>query len=68
MSVRSEILDQFKQVADEQDMRLGPLSDDCRCWTPAWTRCVSPYLCRDRLEIVLGVDPFNARTQKLPSL
>ena len=28
MSVRSEILDQFKQVAHEQDKRLGPLSDE----------------------------------------
>ena len=28
MSVRSEILDQFKQVALEQDKRLGSLSDE----------------------------------------
>ena len=28
MSVRSEILDQFKQVAHEQDKRLGPLCDE----------------------------------------
>ena len=28
MSVRSEILDQFTQVAHEQDRRLGPLSDE----------------------------------------
>ena len=28
MSVRSEILDQFKQVAHEQYQRLGPLSDE----------------------------------------
>ena len=28
MSVRSQILDQFKYVAHEQDMRLGPLYDE----------------------------------------
>jgi hypothetical protein len=28
MNVRSEILEQFQQVAHEQDTRLGPLSDE----------------------------------------
>jgi len=58
MSVRSEILDQFKQVAHEQDMRLGPLSDespllelglDSLCFAIIVTR----------LETSLGVDPFS---------
>jgi hypothetical protein len=58
MSVRSKILDQFKQVAHEQDMRLGPLSDamplldlglDSLCFA----------IIVSRLETVLGVDPFS---------
>jgi acyl carrier protein len=58
MSVRSEILDQFKQVAQEQDKQLGPLSDesplldlglDSLCFAIIVTR----------LETVLGVDPFS---------
>ena len=58
MSVRSEILDQFKQVGHEQGMRLRPMSDemslldmglDSLCFAITVTR----------LETVLGVDPFS---------
>jgi hypothetical protein len=31
---------------------------NCRCWTRAWIRSVSPF-CSSRLESVLGVDPFS---------
>ncbi len=59
VSVRSDVLDQFQQVAIEQGMRLAPLSDelplldlglDSLCFAIIVTR----------LESVLGVDPFSA--------
>ena len=59
VSVRSDVLDQFKQVAIEQGMRLVPLSDelplldlglDSLCFAIIVTR----------LEAELGVDPFSA--------
>jgi acyl carrier protein len=59
MSVRSEILEQFKQVAQEQDRRLGPLSDDLPLLdTGLDSLCFAIIV--SRLEIVLGVDPFSA--------
>jgi hypothetical protein len=61
MSVRTEILDLFNQVAHEQDKRLGPLSDelpllDSRLHSLCFATLVS------RLKIVLGVDPFGENT------
>ncbi|QJW95170.1 acyl carrier protein [Frigoriglobus tundricola] len=58
MSVRSDILDQFRQVAQEQDKRLGPLSDE----TPLQelgldSLCFAIIV--SRLETVLGKDPFG---------
>ena len=59
VDVRWAVLDQFKQVAIEQGMRLVPLSDelplldlglDSLCFAIIVTR----------LETVLGVDPFSA--------
>jgi hypothetical protein len=59
MSVRSEILDQFKQVAQEQDKRLGPLSDESPLLdTGLDSLCFAIIV--SRLETVLGVDPFGA--------
>ena len=61
MSVRSEILDQFKQVADEQDKRLGPLSDELPLLDSGLDSLCFAILVT-RLETVLGVDPFSENT------
>jgi len=58
MSVRSEILDQVKQVADDQDMRLGPLSDELPLLDSGLDSLCFAILVT-RLETVLGVDPFS---------
>jgi acyl carrier protein len=58
MSVRSEILDQFKQVAHEQHLRLGPLSDELPLLDSGLdSLCFAVIVVR--LESVLGVDPFS---------
>jgi hypothetical protein len=58
MSVRSEILDQFQQVAQEQDKRLEPLSDDLPLLDSGLDSLCFAILV-SRLETVLGVDPFS---------
>jgi hypothetical protein len=61
MSVRSEILDQFRQVALEQDKQLGPLSDELPLLDSGLdSLCFAIVV--SRLEIVLGVDPFSDNT------
>ena len=58
MNVRSEIFDLFKQVAQEQDKRLGPLSDDLPLMDSGLdSLCFAIVV--SRLETVLGVDPFS---------
>ena len=59
MSVRSEILDQFKQVANEQDKWLGPLSDELPLLDSGLDSLCFAIIV-SRLETVLGVDPFSA--------
>jgi acyl carrier protein len=59
MSVRSKILDQFKQVAEEQDKQLGPLSDELPLLDSGLDSLCFAILV-SRLETVLGVDPFSA--------
>jgi hypothetical protein len=61
MGVRSEILDQFKQVAHEQGKRLGPLGDELPLLDSGLDSLCFAILV-SRLEIVLGVDPFNENT------
>jgi hypothetical protein len=61
MSVRSEVLDLFKQVAHEQDKRLGPLSDELPLLDSGLDSLCFAILV-SRLEIVLGVDPFSETT------
>ena len=61
MSVRSEILDQFQQVAQEQDKRLGSLSDELPLLDSGLDSLCFAILV-SRLEIVLGVDPFGENT------
>jgi hypothetical protein len=58
MNVRSEILDQFKQVAHEQDRRLGPLCDELPLLDSGLDSLCFAILV-SRLETVLGVDPFS---------
>jgi hypothetical protein len=61
MSVQSEILDQFKQVAHEQHKRLRPLCDELPLLDSGLDSLCFAILV-SRLEIVLGVDPFNENT------
>ena len=59
MNVRSEILDQFTQVAEEQGLSLGPLPDDLPlAETGLDSLCFAIVV--SRLETVLGVDPFSS--------
>ena len=58
MSVRSQIIDQFKQVAQEQDMQLGLLSDELPLLDSGLDSLGFAILV-SRLESVLGVDPFS---------
>jgi len=61
MSVRSEIVDQFKQVAQEQDRQLEPLCDELPLLDSGLDSLCFAILV-SRLESVLGVDPFSANT------
>jgi acyl carrier protein len=61
MNVRSKILDQFKQVAQEQDRRLGPLSDDLPLLNLGLDSLCFAIIV-SRLETLLGVDPFSDNT------
>jgi acyl carrier protein len=58
MSVRSDILDQFKQVAQEQDKRLGSLDDEVPL-LDLGLDSLGFAIVVSRLEAVLGVDPFS---------
>lgn len=58
MSVRSQVLDQFQQVALEQGMGLGPLSDELPLLDLGLDSLCFAILVT-RLEAVLGVDPFS---------
>jgi hypothetical protein len=59
MTVRSEIITQFKEVAREQDKRLAPLTDDLTLLESGLdSLCFALIVVR--LEGVLEVDPFSA--------
>jgi hypothetical protein len=58
MNVRSVILDQFKQVADEQEKQLGPLSDDLPLMESGLDSLCFAIIV-SRLESILGADPFS---------
>jgi hypothetical protein len=58
MNVRAEILNAFKQVAQEQEMRLGPLADDSPLLDLGLDSLCFAIIV-SRLETVLGVDPFS---------
>ena len=57
MSVRSEVLSQMTQVAQEQDRALAPLADDLRLLDSGLdSLCFAVIVAR--LEDQLGIDPF----------
>lgn len=59
MSVRSEIIAQVKQVAEEQNKHLEPLVDDLPLLHSGLdSLCLAVIVAR--LEDALGVDPFSA--------
>jgi aryl carrier-like protein len=59
MTVRTEIANQFKQVAQEQDKRLAPLTDNLELLNSGLDSLCFAILV-SRLEDSLGVDPFTA--------
>lgn len=61
MNVQSTVLDLFKQIAHEQDMRLGPLSDELPLLDSGLDSLCFAIIV-SRLEIALGVDPFSENT------
>lgn len=59
MDVRSEVVAQFKQVAEEQGKRLAPLTDDLDLYSSGLdSLCFALVVVR--LELALGVDPFSS--------
>lgn len=59
MDMRSEVVAQFKRVAQEQDQRLAPLTDNLAL-LDSGLDSLSFAIVVTRLEISLGVDPFSA--------
>lgn len=59
MSVKSNIIAQFQQVAKEQDKLLAPLVDDLPLLESGLDSLCFAIIV-GRLEDVLGVDPFSA--------
>jgi acyl carrier protein len=58
MNIRSEIINQFQQVAQEQGVQLAPLSDDLTLLDSGLdSLCFAMIVAR--LESQLGVDPFT---------
>jgi acyl carrier protein len=58
MSVRSEVISQFQQVAEEQNRVLAALTDDLPLLESGLdSLCLAVIVAR--LEDVLGVDPFT---------
>jgi hypothetical protein len=59
MNVRSEIINLFQKVAQEQGRQLAPLSDDLPLMDMGLdSLCFAVVV--SRLETVLDVDPFSA--------
>jgi acyl carrier protein len=58
MTVKTEIITQFKRVAEEQDKRLAPLTDDLPLMESGLdSLCFAVVV--SRLESSLGLDPFS---------
>jgi acyl carrier protein len=58
MTVRSEIVSQFRQVALEQDKRLAPLTDDLELLDSGLDSLCFAIIVT-RLEGAFGTDPFS---------
>jgi len=59
MSVRSVVMNEFDQVAKQQNMSLAPLTDDLALLDSGLdSLCLAVVV--SRLEDELGVDPFSA--------
>jgi hypothetical protein len=59
MNVRSEIIDLFTRVAQEQGIRLAPITDDLALLDSGLdSLCFAIVVAR--LEGLLGVDPFSS--------
>jgi hypothetical protein len=58
MNLRSEIAAQFEQVAQEQDLRLAPLTDELQL-LHSGLNSLSFAIIVARLESTLGFDPFS---------
>jgi hypothetical protein len=58
MNARSEIMAQFRQVAEEQDRRLAPLTDRMELLNSGLDSLCFAILV-SRLETSLGIDPFS---------
>jgi hypothetical protein len=62
MDVRSEVIAQFNQVAQEQGRRLAPLTDDLALFHSGLdSLCFAIVVIR--LEVALGVDPFSSEEE-----
>ena len=58
MDVKSEVIAQFRQVAEEQNLQLAPLTDDLALFDSGLdSLCFAIVVVR--LETSLGVDPFS---------
>jgi acyl carrier protein len=64
MNVRSEVVTQFRQVAQEQGKRLAPLTDNLELLNSGLDSLCFAILVT-RLEDALGVDPFTASEDAL---
>jgi hypothetical protein len=58
MDVKTEVIAQFKRVAQEQGKRLAPLKDGLAL-VDSGLDSLSFAIVVTRLEIALGVDPFS---------
>jgi acyl carrier protein len=64
MTVRSEVIAQFTQVAEEHDKRLAPLTDDLELLDSGLdSLCFAVIVVR--LETALGVDPFSSSEEAI---
>jgi acyl carrier protein len=62
MSIRSEIIASFEQVAKEQGKHLAPLSDDLGLLESGLdSLCLAVVVAR--LDDTLGLDPFSAEDE-----
>jgi acyl carrier protein len=65
MDVKSKVIAHFKQVAEEQNVRLAPLTDDLALFDSGLDSLCFAILVV-RLEMSLGVDPFSAENVHFP--